>query len=378
MPRTVFIMGRALLDFLLFFSVFPLWLSAQSIDPQAIMLERARYSVVRISVNAGNRVGSGSIIKVEGTRGYILTAYHVLARTENPAMPDIETLSQDVEVELFTGVRLKASPSVRWVDTNNDIAVFTVENLPSQSPPPALPWPSSSTVHDGQQLFCLGHPIGSGVTPWFRVPCTVGRLDGGRIYFTPALNPGYSGAPLLNAQGIIVGMVQTRVDVISSALAWELILPIIRGWLIESVIPRPVSDPKPCEYGRSRRDYTGCTFSRFTLFHPEISPEGFLFKDASGLPEWITRGLNENGNYVQEQLIKAIRNGFKNLHKANLEKANLKGLDLERADLSGANLRGTNLSGANIQGAKLSQADLHNAIWVDGRQCQLGSIAVCR
>ena len=349
--------------------------SAQLDSSQLRMLQRARHSIVIIHSNNRNRVGTGSIIKVDGRRAYVLTAYHVLTRSENLNDPDHNMLSEEVEVELFTGLRLKAIPSSRWIDTNNDVALFALDNLPSDSIPPLLSGASSS-ARDGQQFHCLGHSNQG--TTWFRSTCEVGRIDRGIIFFTPPLPSGFSGAPLINDQGQFVGMVQARQDVASTALPWELIYPIIRGWLNEGFVPEPVIETKICQYTRLQTNYIGCTFGRFTSFHPDINPEGYQFQNASGLPDWIMMGLSEQGIFLKNILIKAVRNGFKNLKEANLQDANLSGANLRSCDFSGANLKGANLRNADLQDANLHRVDLYKATWVNGKVCQPGSISVCR
>jgi len=71
-----------------------------------------------------------------------------------------------------------------------------------------------------------------------------------------------------------------------------------------------------------------------------------------------------------------------NLSFANFRNASMKGTDLQQADLTqadlhGANLRYANLTGAKLGGAKLDGAVLDNAIWIDGRNCQPGSVGSC-
>jgi hypothetical protein len=60
---------------LLFGSVWlwPLVLAAQPFD-----VEPLRHAVVRVLGKRGTNIGSGSLTKVEGRTGYILTAHHVI------------------------------------------------------------------------------------------------------------------------------------------------------------------------------------------------------------------------------------------------------------------------------------------------------------
>lgn len=66
------------------------------------------------------------------------------------------------------------------------------------------------------------------------------------------------------------------------------------------------------------------------------------------------------------------------MYGANLTGANLTGANLSEASLNDANLTGANMKGANIKGTNFSGAKLSNAIWVDGRKCQSGSIGKCK
>ncbi len=60
------------------------------------------------------------------------------------------------------------------------------------------------------------------------------------------------------------------------------------------------------------------------------------------------------------------------LNSANLQQAHLDYAELKHADLRRADLRGARLDAANLTGALLEQA-----IWIDGRECQAGSVGAC-
>lgn len=63
--------------------------------------------------------------------------------------------------------------------------------------------------------------------------------------------------------------------------------------------------------------------------------------------------------------------------QANLKGANFKKSDLRRADFSNANLSYADFTNASIADAIFNGADLSNAIWIDGLQCQKGSLGQC-
>ena len=213
----------------------PMTLWAQPFD-----LARARHAVVRVIADGGNSIGSGSIIKIDGGVAYILTAYHVIQQYVSRG---------HVRVELFTEEVLEARISGQRIDTDNDIAVLIVRNLPSV-PPPTIPW--ESTVTETQRVYALGHPIG--VPGWVVTDGTVSRILGGKIYFSgTAVGPGNSGGPLLNAEGAFVGMNVSVAAHLGIALAADVIRALIRGWIpawpesaqVEPQRPSQPSSPPP-------------------------------------------------------------------------------------------------------------------------------------
>ena len=100
---------------------------------------------------------------------------------------------------------------------------------------------------------------------------------------------------------------------------------------------------------------------------------------------------------LSDASLTGINLAYADLSKANLSRANLAGVQLGQANLSGANLTGadltgaklymTNLTGANLTGARLRDAklyktlldgaDLSDVLWVDGKNCEPGSVGKC-
>ena len=104
-----------------------------------------------------------------------------------------------------------------------------------------------------------------------------------------------------------------------------------------------------------------------------VNLENTCLLNAKGLPEWVVKGLDNEGTYSQERLVESIKQGFNNLSGANLTNSDLSqrvnlhltnvdlqtaNFNLTKADLSGANISGADLSGANLSGANISGADL--------------------
>ena len=97
--------------------------------------------------------------------------------------------------------------SEQRTDKNNDIAVLIVENLPSP-PPPAIPWGDSDAIQDTQRVFAID--IRAGVLHWAITDGFISGSQAGKVYFSgTAVNRENSGGPLLNDQGVLVGMNQS-------------------------------------------------------------------------------------------------------------------------------------------------------------------------
>lgn len=85
--------------------------------------------------------------------------------------------------------------------------------------------------------------------------------------------------------------------------------------------------------------------------------------------------------WMQADLAYSLLN-LADLRRASLQQANLKGAGLKKADLRSADLSGADLSyadlrGANIAGARFDGARLDHALWIDGRECGVGSVGKC-
>lgn len=206
--------------------VCPAVLQAQPFDSSL-----ARQSVVRVIADGGKRIGSGSIIKIEKERAFILTGYHVI---KNDVLHDIS----HVTVELVSEERLDARISSRYINIPNDIAVLTVQNFPSRQP---ISWGSSSALRDTQVVYALGHSEGG--PGWAVTIGAVSRLLSGIVYFSgDAVRPGNSGGPLLNTQGEMIGMNLRLGGGLGRALESDVIRAVIRSW---GVLPDEGKPPPP-------------------------------------------------------------------------------------------------------------------------------------
>ena len=154
-------------------------------------------SVVLITTSKGS-LGSGVIVTDTGA---VLTAHHVVSG------------GGDISILFADGT--KTSATVAAADPKNDIAALTPEKLPEVVVPATL----GGGVEIGSDVVAIGNPLG------LRDSTTTGIVSGlnrttknkagalsGLIQFDAAVNPGSSGGPLLNAQGVVVGVVVSIAD----------------------------------------------------------------------------------------------------------------------------------------------------------------------
>jgi S1-C subfamily serine protease len=153
--------------------------------------QRIRPSVVVIRTN--DALGSGVIVADDGT---IVTANHVIAR------------APQITVTFFDGTRTRAA--VVSANPELDVAVLKPASLPDVVVPAAL----GGDANVGAPVVAVGNPLGladsvtTGVVSGLnRTAHTVEGTYSGLIQFDASVNPGSSGGPLLDARGLIVGIV---------------------------------------------------------------------------------------------------------------------------------------------------------------------------
>ena len=162
----------------------------------AAIYQRVRPSVVVISTNT--KLGSGVI---GSNTGAILTANHVVAG------------ASDITITFFDGTQVRAS--VTSADPKHDIAVLAPAGLPSVVVPSSL----GGGAGVGTAVVAIGNPLGledsvsAGVVSGLnRTADTNDGTFSGLIQFDAAVNPGSSGGPLLNARGLVIGIVVSIAD----------------------------------------------------------------------------------------------------------------------------------------------------------------------
>jgi len=218
--KTLFNTCLQMLILYLFFSL--------SLAQEPFNIPNTRRSVVRIIADGGGSIASGTVIKVERNKLFILTAYHVV---QKDLFNDIK-----VKIELFSEEEeILARISRRNFDEDNDIALLVAKSL-SSNLPPEISWGSSKSLGETQNVYSIGHPYGS--ISWAITKGIVSRLHGGKIYFSGnAVDKGNSGGPLLNHKGEMIGMNLNLGGNLGQALEADIIRGIIRTWVKD--LPQP-------------------------------------------------------------------------------------------------------------------------------------------
>ena len=149
-------------------------------------------SVVLITTAKGS-LGTGVVVTATGT---VMTANHVI--------------SDGSAVSLVFADGTKSTAVIAAQDATTDIATLTPATLPEVVVPATL----GGGIAVGADVVAIGNPLGftestsSGIVSGLnRTATTKAGKFSGLIQFDAAVNPGSSGGPLLNAQGLVVGIV---------------------------------------------------------------------------------------------------------------------------------------------------------------------------
>lgn len=139
-----------------------------------------------VTVQAGREIGSGSIVSADGM---VITNHHVVRRLRN----------QTLLVKTYDGNQY--SGQVIATDRPNDLALIQLQATPAL---PTVPVATNSRVVAGETVCAIGSPFGRAGT------ITAGKvlriLPNGDLQSDVELQPGNSGGPLINAQGVMVGV----------------------------------------------------------------------------------------------------------------------------------------------------------------------------
>ncbi len=195
------------------------------------VVERAKPAVVLV---AGKRakdwsVGSGFFVD---SRGYIVTARHVIADTKR--------------LVVFTSTGRQLEATVERTSTNFDAAILKVQG----SGFTALRLGDSSKIRVGQEIIALGYPLPDvGQQPALIVTrgiISAVRAAEGLLQIDAALNSGNSGGPVLNREGEAIGIAKSSIkkaQAFNFALAIDLVKTLTAGLIQEPGAAQPSQPP---------------------------------------------------------------------------------------------------------------------------------------
>ncbi|MCA2227878.1 S1C family serine protease [Nonomuraea aurantiaca] len=149
------------------------------------------------AIETGKSLGTGVIAAEDGT---IVTAYHV-----------VKGSNKDVTVTFADGTKTKAA--VVSSNPKRDVATLKPAKLPEIVVPATL----GGAVAVGAPVTAIGNPLGltysvsTGVVSGLNRSAEKGDLSG-LIQFDASVNPGSSGGPLLDARGLVIGIVVSMAD----------------------------------------------------------------------------------------------------------------------------------------------------------------------
>jgi len=162
--------------------------------------ERARKAVVKIIVDNGNKIGTGSIVKMEDDKAIILTAWHVVS---NGGM-----ISGDIEVCFFgmNSVPFKAEVLIETINVKDDIVCLIVENVPRDLATVSI---ASARKFEGrEEVFVIGH-LTNGPGWNFITTRVINKLGTSFVLMSHCvIDSGSSGAPVFNKRAEMIAMIQ--------------------------------------------------------------------------------------------------------------------------------------------------------------------------
>lgn len=185
-------------------------------------IARLQAGVVKITANPPQgtaNVGTGFIVWSETNAAYIVTSAHVVAGDAQP------------RVEFFTKRNMPVTAEVLGLEGDDEVrglallVVRGAENLPAGLT--VLSLAGSVRLSGGEDIIVIGFPRGAG--PWAVIKGNVSSRQGRDIYFTPAVDSGHSGGPIIQS-GKAVGLVGGTGQLVGRGITAKSIRDFIEGF----------------------------------------------------------------------------------------------------------------------------------------------------
>jgi formylglycine-generating enzyme required for sulfatase activity len=218
---------------------------AQNSDPEN--------GVVLVELPEGKGRGAGIILGVRKAGNenevLILTSYHVVQKY-------VDMDLEEAPVRFYGDpTPFKAEIIEDWIDKDEDLAVITVkgQNLNLPSTIRALQFGNIDLIGKNSRVTAIGHRVDGGNETWLPDHGLVAQPIGPRITFSRATaDSGFSGGPLLDSNGGVVGMVEEVSGGLGYAKNGKLILVFLQGLRDKGVALEPQPTPQPPVIGTVR------------------------------------------------------------------------------------------------------------------------------
>jgi sulfatase modifying factor 1 len=209
-----------------------------AVDPsEAQDIDRLQAGVVKItSTSEGvRRVGAGFIVRLEPDLAYIVTSAHVVVGDPAP------------RVEFFTRRNIPATAEVVGLEGDDPLRGLALLHVRGKGSVPAgiaaLSLESAGSVTAGEQIVAIGFPRSAG--SWHVTVGNVGSRRGRDIYFSPLVDEGNSGGPIIK-NGKVIGLIAGGHQSIGQAVTANHVKDFIVGFEVtaqESIPTSPLKSP---------------------------------------------------------------------------------------------------------------------------------------
>ncbi|MDG2089621.1 MAG: trypsin-like peptidase domain-containing protein [Gammaproteobacteria bacterium] len=146
------------------------------------------------SFDENNSLGSGVIISEDG---YVITSYHIFFSPETGVLNFPETITATLD----DGRTVNARPLL--YDEASDLALLKIDTPNISYIEPS----TTSNMQVGDFVVAIGNPRNIGLSASLGIVSAIHRSDDSYLIQTDAaINPGYSGGALIDAQGNLIGI----------------------------------------------------------------------------------------------------------------------------------------------------------------------------
>ena len=175
----------------------PALLAAQQPRLNLDSLRRAVVTIHALDADGSTLAsGTGFFVFYSGAEGLVVTAAHVLEGAAG------------CSIELASGETRRCSPTAS--DTSKDVMMLLVPGMP----PATLKWGFSDRAQDGDEVTVISNPLGELPGTVSKGIISASRIVGGTklLQISAPISHGSSGAPVLNAQGQVIGIVRSTIE----------------------------------------------------------------------------------------------------------------------------------------------------------------------